>query len=673
MVRAAVNVQPRPVPLIWCPARLRLVPMAVAETRGRVVLDPIYGYIKIPPRLDEVVAHPLVQRLRRVSQTSLLSSVYPSATGSRFDHALGAMHLAGVAWDAVWRNSQPACRRFITAAAKSLSHKAGGDEEYSQLIRDAVSCVALLHDVGHPPFSHALEAIYDSASAKPNDVTHGGQYHEVAGEHLSGQILDTIGDPPLQELTMLIYVARRDQTSAQPSGWAAALHEIVAGELDVDRLDYLLRDANRAGTEYGAIDHVRLLDALELHEIEGEYHIGPGVRARSAAEMMLLQRTQAFRWVYFHPRVVAADLFLLRAVEQLRRLGDWNETVQLADHIVRLGDLFRHVSPSWDYLVPSREAVERAIGIKSVQAMPMTAAATTSGGAPVPLFDPDLAPAPAFQILQDGDTLYEDLWSDVQAGFDDDTVRVSLRRAYLLARSVLSAVKLVDDADVRAFVRYYDAAVLRRKNFVPVWKNYEEFEELARSLVNTPDRQGPLRSAIANAFEGVRPTDAFKGMSDGIALLRGEIEDRFADPVALLNYLGYWLVRRQRRALGQHLTEVRPSGSSGLRGSWDAAYRDFAPVRRRSQLSVLYRDDAQTVELWRTSPLVRSLTQVEAHRVKLFVYYFVESSSRVEPRSQTDVRADLRRAFGEAFPIFVERTYGEVLKERLFRLATGGE
>lgn len=129
--------------------------------RDRLIRDPIYDYISLPADLADVLDHPLYQRLRRVLQTSLTSTVYPSATGSRFEHGLGAMHLAGQAWCSAWRNASAGTRdAFVEAAHVEFPALAAGAAQFGDRMHLAVSGVALLHDVGHPPFSHVLEYEY---------------------------------------------------------------------------------------------------------------------------------------------------------------------------------------------------------------------------------------------------------------------------------------------------------------------------------------------------------------------------------------------------------------------------------------------------------------------------------------------------------------------------------
>ena len=210
----------------------------------RLIRDPVYDYISLPQVFADVVDNAIYQRLRRVAQTSLTSLVYPSATGSRFEHGLGAMHLANRAWTSAWSNASPETRdAFMVAAHTEIPQIPAGVVQCGDHVGVAISGVALLHDVGHPPFSHVLEHEYQRML--PSQLQHspelleewktfGSPMHEFAGVILTRRLLENVTDN-LRVVLRRVYEADPDDGT-----WAGAAHSVVAGEVDVDRLDYLI-------------------------------------------------------------------------------------------------------------------------------------------------------------------------------------------------------------------------------------------------------------------------------------------------------------------------------------------------------------------------------------------------------------------------------------------------
>ena len=258
--------------------------------RDRQVLDTVHGYVRVPQSLVRVLEHPATQRLRRVSQTALVSMVYPGANGTRFEHALGAMHLAGVATAAAWRNSDEAAKdqlkRSINASVPNVIP--ADNQGTVATLCDAVSAVGLLHDVGHPPYSHSLEEYFVRAAGSIFDDSpeflsrlrrdSARPFHEVAGESIVGQMREAFDSDATFNLVNQIYMS-----DPGGDGWDCALHAIVASVVDIDRLDYIVRDALHAGTEYGAVDSQRLLEALQFKSDGDSVRLSLGLRARSAA------------------------------------------------------------------------------------------------------------------------------------------------------------------------------------------------------------------------------------------------------------------------------------------------------------------------------------------------------------------------------------------------------
>ena len=255
-------------------------------TSLEVVRDPLWNNIRLEPEALALLETPAFQRLRYVRQLGHAFLVYPGATHTRFEHALGAYHLA--------------------RKALRLLEEAGHRTDEADARRLALA--ALLHDIGHYPFSHALEE-----AGLPG-------HESLAERHCAkgalGDLLVQSGVPPAKLLALI-----RGETREPLAG-------LVSGALDVDKLDYLSRDAWMCGVPYGVIDVDRLLASLTLAP-------GPGGRGRvtlalqekgvSALESLLFAKYQMYRNVYWHHAVRAATCMFKRLVR--RAIADGRLTV----------------------------------------------------------------------------------------------------------------------------------------------------------------------------------------------------------------------------------------------------------------------------------------------------------------------------------------------------------
>lgn len=254
--------------------------MSVVE----IIRDPLWDNIQLDADALAVLDTPPVQRLRYVRQLGHAFLVYPGATHSRFEHALGAYHLAGRA----------------LGILEQRSELVGVPPEE----RLAVRLAALLHDIGHYPFSHALEEA-------------GFVHHETLGVGRLGQ--GELGDA-LRRLGGEDLVERIGGLirGCSPS----PLQGLISGTLDLDKVDYLSRDAHACGVPYGNLDVDRLLAALTLVEGSGSRtEIGVMEKGVSALESMLFAKYQMYRNVYWHHAVRAATCMFKRAVVASVRAG----------------------------------------------------------------------------------------------------------------------------------------------------------------------------------------------------------------------------------------------------------------------------------------------------------------------------------------------------------------
>ena len=244
-----------------------------------VVRDPLWNNIRVDREALKLLDTEPFQRLRYIRQLGHAFLVYPGATHSRFEHALGTYHLA---------------RRTL-----GLFSERGELESIPEEERIAVRLAALLHDIGHYPFSHALEE-----AGLPSHET-------LAVRHLQhpqmGSALAEIGIEDLERrLTDLI-----QGSSASP------LQGLIAGSLDLDKIDYLTRDARMCGVPYGTVDVDRLLHSLTIvTDAGGNASVGVHEKGLSALESLLFAKYQMYRNVYWHHAVRSATAMFKRVVRQ---------------------------------------------------------------------------------------------------------------------------------------------------------------------------------------------------------------------------------------------------------------------------------------------------------------------------------------------------------------------
>ena len=241
-----------------------------------IIRDPLWDNIRLDRAALAALDTPTVQRLRYVRQLGHAFLVYPGATHTRFEHALGAYHLTRKALASLEERGELAC--------------------VAEEDRLAVRLAALLHDIGHYPFSHALEE-----AGFPSHETLGVAKLD-RGE--LGERLREIGGPGFPARVGALI------TKQSPS----PLQGLISGSLDLDKIDYLSRDAFMCGVPYGTVDVERLLASLTLVETAGRSEVGVHEKGVSALESLLFAKYQMYRNVYWHHAVRAATCMFKRAV-----------------------------------------------------------------------------------------------------------------------------------------------------------------------------------------------------------------------------------------------------------------------------------------------------------------------------------------------------------------------
>ena len=253
-----------------------------------VIRDPLWNTIRVDRVALRIIDTPAFQRLRHIRQLGHAYLVYPGATHSRFDHALGVYHLA---------------RRTL-----QLLGERGELQDVDPIDCRLVPYAALLHDIGHYPFSHALEEL---------DEDHLTEHHEAltAGFFASPDLAAVLSEVAPDAAQRIERMIRGKSTSP--------LQGLVAGSLDLDKIEYLNRDAKFCGVPYGTVDVDRLIHALALlrDPVTGRREIGIHEKGLSALESLLFAKYQMFRNVYWHHAVRSATAVYKRAVQEAVESG----------------------------------------------------------------------------------------------------------------------------------------------------------------------------------------------------------------------------------------------------------------------------------------------------------------------------------------------------------------
>ena len=249
----------------------------LTEKSGGFIKDPIHGYVRISQTERSVIDTEPVQRLRRIRQLAGSEFVYPAANHTRFEHVIGAMHLAG-----------------------ELAEALPIDLPKPQ--QEQLRLAALLHDIGHGPFSHVFEPLL---------VKYLGKNHEdfvpwLVNETEIGQRLESADLNPK--------ILGRLAIGKLSDGKQPFLDQIISSGVDVDKMDYVVRDSFHTGAGYGSIDVHRLLYTMDI--VENRLSVDGA--AVATLESFLLARFESFRTIYFHKASRAVQIMIVKALEAAR-------------------------------------------------------------------------------------------------------------------------------------------------------------------------------------------------------------------------------------------------------------------------------------------------------------------------------------------------------------------
>jgi uncharacterized protein len=341
-----------------------------------------------------VIDHPLFQRLRRIRQTAFLYQVFPGATHDRFSHSLGAMHMAGLTYDNIAEE--------FTESFGARAFQPSQRDYFRRLLRLS----ALLHDVGHGPFSHSLEGVTHAGrpihpsrkdflelgdvpdhwidpkgpASKPKWRA-GHALHEEFSIAIIAKMADEngrIGGLEAQDIAAMLtdWIVPTDEFRTMdkvgPSGkWhlRRALKSMVSGELDCDRMDYLLRDSHYTGVPYGSYDREMLLGNILWRpdpEKPNDLIVSLRRKALHAFEDFLISRYHMFLQLYSHKTAVGFDVILENA---LAELPEFTINPDLEDYVTWTDDwLLRRIlenrSSRWGQHIRDREPLKHLFTVR---------------------------------------------------------------------------------------------------------------------------------------------------------------------------------------------------------------------------------------------------------------------------------------------------------------------
>lgn len=242
--------------------------------KRKIINDPIYGFVTLPDDLVyDLINHPIFQRLRRIKQLGLTNLVYPGALHTRFHHAIGAMYLMTEALQVL----------------KSKDIKITDDETVAAIV------AILLHDIGHGPFSHALE----------HTIVKG-----INHETISSMLMDELNKVFNGKLSLAIKIFKNDHPKK-------FLHQLVSSQLDMDRLDYLNRDSFFTGVSEGVVSSDRIIKMLNVKN--GELVIEE--KGIYSVENFLISRRLMYWQVYLHKTVLSAEKLLVNILKRAKELS----------------------------------------------------------------------------------------------------------------------------------------------------------------------------------------------------------------------------------------------------------------------------------------------------------------------------------------------------------------
>jgi len=597
----------------------------MALTYPLVIRDPVHGNMGFTGIEKRIIDQRAFQRLRGLKQSSLANYTYPTALTTRFEHTLGAAHVAGKVITHLLHTC-PAGRnsllRTIRETYPEFNTTGSTDEEQLDLIVQGVRLAALYHDLGHLPFSHCFEEEFKTFLELAVHRAAWGEDYVKQFNELS-KLQGKRGAASLKLHEFLSFVIARDHTAIKStfegSPWAfshtialdilippdrfsdpqhplfTVLGRIIHGELDADRMDFIRRDAGMTGSGLGSFDIDRLVQCLRMDLDDNHLQLWPTVRGLSAVEGFFAARLNIYRWQYHHHNVVFHDLVL-----------------RLVIRAVLSGVL-------------SQYPAELLIQELSVQSF----------------LKEEPAPSRSGWLMRDDGYLWAILMNIHQA------IRIDQR----LSETV--------DGEPR-WLHMLDELLYRRKHHVALWKDRVGFDaflgalcEAFREYVKT----NSLQEGVVTNEQVERSLGEFCTVTDGQVPLEQKVEEVVLPCIA------------REHAVGQLQDWLWSNGYGGLL----VDYRDLTPFRRLrnqplSRVRMWGRGDSRdgTYEMSKVSDIMAGFLKSDFRRIRLFAYAVVDEV-RAENAAATEDLGHPGNGAGH-FPGDEEGNYVKARRRDLARL-----
>lgn len=274
--------------------------------------DPIYGFITLDKVERNIVDTRPFQRLRKIKQLGMSYLVYPSAHHTRFEHSLGVLHASTEMYNSIV--NEPENTKIL-----------GWNKRNVKINLKLLRLASLLHDIGHPPFSHASEDLF------PESQNHESYTYKIIVNSEIGRLIDkNLGGDYSTKIAEIATQKSKDRDGI-------LLQQILTGEIGTDRVDYLARDSYNLGVPYGNFDYDRLLRILHLREKDGNIHVAVNEGGTHIIEAFLLARYFMFLQVYFHKTTRILNYHLSEFLKESLPISKYPERI---DDFLKLDDCY---------------------------------------------------------------------------------------------------------------------------------------------------------------------------------------------------------------------------------------------------------------------------------------------------------------------------------------------